>query len=89
VVSKKLTIREHIMTQEYYYEYLFEGESEDKIDKGILEYVKSWYDSPIDEIDEDSNMIDFGFATIGWWTESCSREKFIESLIGDSIKRIE
>lgn len=92
MISKKLTIRETNTEQDYYFDFLFEGESEDKIDSSILEYLMKWYDIEyeyIENIDLENKKIDFGFARIKWWINPCSRKEFIQSFIEERIKKIE
>ena len=83
MVSKKLIITEHSGEQEYDYDFLFEGRSEEKVDADILNYVKHWYGSEeeIIEIDEDVRIIDFGFFSIEWNIFECTHEQYVQELI--------
>jgi hypothetical protein len=94
LISKKLIITEHCGEQEYSFDYLIEGMNEEKIDKKILEFVKTWYglggidqSEPIDLdnviIDTYEQTIDFGFSTIKWESFIYSKKDFIKELIRD------
>ena len=83
MISKKLIITEHNGEQEYDYDFLFEGESEEKVDADILNYIKNWYGSNvvIEIGDEDACTIDFGFTSIKWRTFEYTHEQYVQELL--------